>query len=74
MAAEHYTLVVNLFSIIPKGFRNKAQGCEERATLGNRRTRPQPPTGLRPRYASKFAQKGDTTPLGLILSWLESPG
>ena len=30
------TSSVELFPRIPKGFRNKAQGCEERATLGKR--------------------------------------
>jgi hypothetical protein len=32
---------------IPTGFCPPAQGCEERATLGNRRTRISTPTGLR---------------------------
>jgi hypothetical protein len=29
------TSSMGCFRRIPKGFRNKAQGCEERATLGN---------------------------------------
>src|SRR6266446_4996471 len=31
---------------IPKGFCNKAQGCEERATLGNIASRPTNPNGV----------------------------
>src|SRR6266436_6222876 len=34
---------------IPKGFRNKAQGCEERATLGKGGSCLTTPTGLWPR-------------------------
>ena len=33
---------------IPKGFRPKAQGCEERATLGKETPNLTTPTGLRP--------------------------
>src|SRR5258708_36258175 len=36
---------------IPKGFRNKAQGCEGRATLGKGGRCFTTPTGLRPRWA-----------------------
>src|SRR5882672_2127791 len=32
---------------IPKGFGNKAQGCEARATLGQPGRKPTTPTGLR---------------------------
>jgi len=42
---------------IPKGLRPKAQGCEERATLGGIAESPTTPTGLRP---------GGATPLGLM--------
>src|SRR5205814_6227235 len=45
---------------IPKGFWLKAQGCEERATLGPQRAKVPTPTGLWPTTAI-FA----TTPLGL---------
>ncbi len=44
-------------SPIPKGLRPKAQGCEERATLGGIAESPTTPTGLR---------RGGTTPLGLM--------
>src|SRR5436190_19022995 len=37
---------------IPKGFCNKAQGCEGRATLGKRRRCFTTPTGLRPGCAA----------------------
>src|SRR5580765_5590457 len=36
---------------IPKGFRRKAQGCEERATLGKMPRNLPTPTGLRPHLA-----------------------
>ena len=36
---------------IPKGFWPKAQGCEERATLGNRRAHLTTPKGLWPKVA-----------------------
>jgi len=42
---------------IPKGLRPKAQGCEERATLGGIVETPTTPTGLR---------RGGATPLGLV--------
>src|SRR6266567_3400301 len=42
-----------LLERIPKGFRNKAQGCEERATLGKGGGQCfTTPTGLWPRYAA----------------------
>src|SRR5688500_13331495 len=48
---------------IPTGFRPTAQGCEERATLGNHRPRSQPQRGLRlspknsPKSACSVARK-----------------
>src|SRR6266516_3453100 len=44
MRAEQKPMTVG-DSPIPKGLRSKAQGCEERATLGNRNERPQPQRG-----------------------------
>src|SRR6185369_2996298 len=41
-----------LLKRIPKGFRNKAQGCEGRATLGRGGWRLTTPTGLWPRCAA----------------------
>ena len=58
--AEHYTQVVKVFSRIPKGFRNKAQGCEERATLGKSGERNLNPNGVAPIDRSQAA-----TPSGL---------
>src|SRR5258706_16400589 len=49
---------------IPKGLCPKAQGCEERATLGNRRTKQQPQRGCDPRCTLTKAE----TPLGFCLS------
>jgi hypothetical protein len=46
------------------GFRNKAQGCEERATLGERRAKKQPQRGCDPRRPFTKAE----TPLGFCLS------
>src|SRR6185369_8575691 len=40
----------NLVGRIPKGFRPKAQGCEERATLGNRRRDEFNPNGVVVRF------------------------
>ena len=56
---KHYTQVVKVFSRIPKGFRNKAQGCEAclprrtrrrqaRATLGKSGKRNVNPNGVAP--------------------------
>src|SRR5687767_10086687 len=36
LAGANQVLEERVFPLIPTGFRNKAQGCEERATLGNR--------------------------------------
>ena len=49
---------------IPKGLRPKAQGCEERATLGNRLAKQQPQRGCDPRCTFTKAE----TPLGFYLS------
>ena len=43
----HYPQIGLLIRRIPKGFRNKAQGCEARATLGQPGQRSTTPTGLR---------------------------
>jgi hypothetical protein len=40
---------------IPKGFRPKAQGCEERATLGKWKPDVTTPTGLRPNLKEFYA-------------------
>jgi hypothetical protein len=55
---------------IPKGLRLKAQGCEERATLGQRirKTKPQRGFGFGER-ASQVA-----TPLGLFFLRASHPG
>jgi len=50
---------------IPKGLRNKAQGCEERATLDERIDELPTPTGLRPTDGDRRAKDSDSTPLGL---------
>ncbi len=52
-------------SSIPKGLRNKAQGCEERATLGESIDELPTPTGLRPTDGDRPAKDSDSTPLGL---------
>src|SRR5437667_6246862 len=49
-------VVLSWAARIPKGLRNKAQGCEERATLGNRRKQQATPTGLYLFCRSKVAQ------------------
>ena len=49
---------------IPKGLRNKAQGCEGRATLGNREQGATTLKGLRPVNAHDAPEPG-ATPLGL---------
>ncbi len=50
--AYHYQHLGRGIERIPKGFRNKAQGCEERATLGPSRQHESTPTGLRPWVAT----------------------
>jgi len=53
---------------IPKGLCPSAQGCEERATLGNRADSTQPHRGFGPLATP------DATPLGLITRWLQPQG
>ena len=53
---------------IPKGFRLKAQGCEQRATLGKGSRQRPTPTGLR-----REAGTGGRNPVGVGVSWRNSP-
>src|SRR5258708_8165333 len=48
---------------IPKGFRPKAQGCEERATLGRNRGRDLTLKGLRHRVSACWSQPAPATTL-----------
>src|SRR5438445_6705078 len=51
---------------IPKGFRPKAQSCEERATLGQNRAWDSTLKGLRPRVAACGSQSAEChNPLGV---------
>src|SRR6266566_8025991 len=55
---------------IPKGFRNKAQGCEGRATLGKGGRYFTTPTGLRPRCAAVTSGRN---PFRVVIDWTHDP-
>ena len=67
----HGPQVGGLNQRIPKGFRNQAQGCEERATLGQLARGPQPQGGCATHDAPRRNRHPSQTRLKSDMGWLK---